>query len=109
MFFAGCALGAVGLLGLSPRTGGAGWRGALDLASGGGARLRAVATTVFAVGVALAVTGFGLAGTARVSSVTGGRDPALHDSASDRPIPYTPVCGGSAASGSACTRPTRAT
>ncbi len=93
MFFAGCALGAAGLLGLSPRTGGAGWRGALDLASGGGARLRAVATTVFAAGIALAATGFGLAATARASSVTRGIEvPALHDSASDKPIPYTPVC-----------------
>jgi hypothetical protein len=94
MFFAGCTLGAIGLLGLSPRTGGTGWRGALDLAGGGGARLRTVATAVFAAGIALAVTGFGLAATARVSSVTGGIEvPALHDSASDKPIPYTPVCG----------------
>jgi hypothetical protein len=93
MFSAGCALGAVGLLGLSPRTGGAGWRGGLDLASGGGARLRAAATAVFAVGIALAVIGFGLAATARASSVTGGIEvAALDNSASDKPIPYTPVC-----------------
>ncbi|MGH3290535.1 MAG: hypothetical protein ACRDP7_01875 [Trebonia sp.] len=93
LFFAGCALGAVGLLGLSPRAGGTGWRGALDLASGGGARLRAVATAVFAAGIALAVVGFGLAATAVVSPVTGGIEvPALHDSASDKPTPYTPVC-----------------
>lgn len=92
MFFAGCTLGAIGLLGLSTRTGGAGWRGALDLTSGGGARLRTVATAVFAAGIILAVTGFGLAATARVSSVTGDvMVPAL-DSASDNPIPYTPVC-----------------
>jgi hypothetical protein len=93
MFYAGCALGAVGLLGLSPRTGGVGWRGALDVASTGGARLRTAATSVFAVGIALAVAGFALAATARASSVTGGVEvPALHDSASDKPIPYTPVC-----------------
>jgi hypothetical protein len=92
MVYTGAALGAIGLLGLSPRTGGVGWRGALDLASGGGARLRAVATTLFAVGIALAVTGFGLAGTAR-ESITGGIEvSALHDSAPDKPIPYTPVC-----------------
>jgi hypothetical protein len=96
MFFAGAALGAVGLLGLSPRTGGAGWRGALDLASGGGARLRTVATAVFAAGIALAVIGFGLAATAKVSPVTGGIEvPALDNSASDKPIPYTPVCAAS--------------
>lgn len=44
-------------------------------------------------GIALAVVGFGLAATAVVSPVTGGIEiPALHDSASDKPIRYTPVC-----------------
>jgi hypothetical protein len=92
MFYAGATLGALGLLGLSPRTGGIGWRGGLNAASAGGVRLRTIATTVFAVGVALAVTGFGLAGTARGSAVGGTEIPALHDSASNNPIPYTPVC-----------------
>jgi hypothetical protein len=96
MFFAGAALGAIGLLGLSPRTGGVGWRGALDAASGGGARLRTLATAVFAVGVALAVAGFTLAGTATGSTFAGQKIPLLHDSASDQPHRYTPVCGGSA-------------
>ncbi len=96
MFFAGAALGAIGLLGLSPRTGGVGWRGALDAASGGGARLRTLATAVFAVGVALAVAGFSLAGTATGSTFTGMKIPLLHDSASDQPLRYTPLCGGSA-------------
>ena len=106
MFFAGCALGAVGLLGLSPRTGGAGWRGALDLASGGGARLRTVATAVFAAGVALAVIGFGLAATARASSVTGGIEvAALDNSASDKPIPYTPVCADAPGGFQVCLHP----
>ena len=106
MFFAGCTLGAVGLLGLSPRAGGAGWRGALDLASGGGARLRAVATAVFAAGIALAVAGFGLAATARVSSVTGGIEIlALHDSASDKPIAYTPVCADASGGFLVCLHP----
>ena len=106
MFFAGCALGAVGLLGLSPRTGGAGWRGSLDLASAGGAGLRAAAATVFAAGIALAVAGFGLAATARLSPVTGGAEvPALHDSASDRPIPYTPVCADASGGFQVCVHP----
>ena len=98
IFFAGAALGAIGLLGLSPRTGGVGWRGALAATSAGGARLRTVATAVFAAGVALAVVGFGLAGTAKGTVLAGTEIPLLHDvdSASDRPIPYTPVCGGSA-------------
>jgi len=96
IFFAGAVLGAIGLLGLSPRTGGVGWRGALAAASAGGARLRTAATAVFAAGVALAVIGFGLAGTAKMSVIEGTQIPLLHDSAADRPIPYTPVCGGSA-------------
>ncbi len=96
MFFAGAVLGAIGLLGLSPRTGGVGWRGALAASSAGGARLRTVATAVFAAGVALAVVGFGLAGTAQGSVLGGNLLPLLHGSAADRPIPYTPVCGGSA-------------
>ncbi len=96
IFFAGATLGAIGLLGLSPRTGGVGWRGALAAASAGGARLRTVATAIFAVGVGLAVVGFGLAGTAKGSVIAGTEIPLLHGSAADRPIPYTPVCGGSA-------------
>jgi hypothetical protein len=100
IFFAGAALGAIGLLGLSPRTGGVGWRGALAATSAGGARLRALATAVFAGGVALAVVGFGLAGTAQGSALDGTQIPLLHGSGSgssaEQPIPYTPVCGGSA-------------
>lgn len=106
MFFAGAGLGAIGLLGLSPRVGGAGWRGALDLASGGGARLRTMATAVFAAGIALAVIGFGLAATAKVSPVTGGVEvPALHDDASDKPIPYTPVCADASGGFQVCLHP----
>jgi hypothetical protein len=106
VFFAGCALGAAGLLGLSPRAGGAGWRGALDLASGGGARLRAAAAAVFAAGIALAVAGFGLAATAAVSPVTGGVVVrALHDSTADQPVPYTPVCAVAAGGFRVCLHP----
>jgi hypothetical protein len=106
MFFAGCTLGAVGLLGLSPRTGGAGWRGAPDLVSGGGVRLRAVAAAVFAAGIALAVTGFGLAATARLSPVTGGVEiPALHDAASDKPVPYVQACAGESGRFPVCLHP----
>jgi hypothetical protein len=105
MFCAGVTLAATGLLGLSPRAGGAGWRGALDLASGGGARLRGVATAVFAAGIALAVVGFGLAATAR-ASVTGGVEvPALHNPASDKPIAYTPVCADASGGFQVCLHP----
>jgi hypothetical protein len=105
MFFAGCTLAAIGLLGLSPRAGGAGWRGALDLAGGGGARLRAVATAVFAAGAALAVIGFGLAATARVSPATGGVVVPALDSASGTPIPYTPVCSDASGGFRVCLHP----
>jgi len=106
MFFAGCTLGAIGLLGLSPRTGGAGWRGAIDFASGAGARLRVAATAVFAAGIALAVIGFGLAATARMSPATGGVEvPALHDSASDKALLYTPVCAAASGGFQVCLHP----
>lgn len=105
MFFAGCTLGAVGLLGLSPRTGGIGWHGALDLASAGRARLRAAATAVFAAGIALAVIGFGLAATARVSSVTGDVVVPALDGASGKPIPYTPVCADASGGFRVCLHP----
>jgi hypothetical protein len=88
MFFAGCTLGAIGLLGLFPRAGGAAWLG------------------VLAAGIALAVTGFGLAATARMSPITGGTEvPALHDSASEKPIPYTPVCAGASGGFRVCLHP----
>ncbi len=105
MFYAGATLGAVGLLGLSSRTGGVGWRGALSAAGAGGVRLRTIATVVLASGVALAATGFGLAGTARGSAVGGMEIPALHDSASDKPIPYTPVCASAGSGFAVCLHP----
>ena len=46
-------------------------------------------------GLAAAGTATGLAGTAR-GEAHGMTIPALHDAASDRPVPYTPVCGGGA-------------
>jgi hypothetical protein len=92
MFMGGVALAAVGLLGLSPRTGGTGWRGALSAVSAGGALLRTVATVLFAGGIALAVVGFGLAGTATGSPAGGQSIPAFDDIAGAKAIPYTPVC-----------------
>lgn len=93
-FSAGVALAAVGLLGLSPRTGGVGWRGALSAVAGGGARLRTIAVSAVAVGAALAVTAFALAETANVSDPTSTLQiPALDNAlAGSTPIPYTPVC-----------------
>ncbi len=94
MFMGGVALAAVGLLGLSPRTGGTGWRGALSAVSAGGARLRVIATALFAAGIALAVIGFGLAGTATGSPSGGYAIPAFDNVAGAKPIAYTPVCAG---------------
>ncbi len=103
MFMGGVALAAVGLLGLSPRAGGVGWRGALSAVSGGGARLRTIALSACAVGAALAVAGVGLAATATGSPSAGYTIPALDAAAGSNPIPYTPVC--SAGSFQVCLHP----
>jgi hypothetical protein len=78
MFCAGVAVAALGLLGLP--------KGA------GGPRLRRSAAVVTAAGLAAAATAIGLTWTAHVGPY-GTVIPALHAAASDRPIPYTPVCG----------------
>ena len=105
-FMAGVALAAVGVLGLSPRTGGVGWRGALSAVAAGGARLRAIAGSAVAVGVALVVAAFALAGTANVSDATNTLQIPVIDNAlaGSKPIPYTPVCS-SAGSFQVCLHP----
>lgn len=80
MFLAGLALAALGALGLP--------------AAAGGRWLRGAATAVTAVSLAAAGTAVGLAGTARLEA-HGIVIPALHDAASDRLVPYVPVCGHS--------------
>jgi hypothetical protein len=77
LFLAGLAVAALGALGLPGRAGGR-W-------------LRGAAAAVTVAGLAAAGTATGLAGTARVEA-HGVVIPALHDAASDRPTPYTPVC-----------------
>jgi len=91
MFMGGLALAALGVLGLSPRTGGVGFRGVLYFASGAGPRARAIATAVLAAGVAAAVTAFALTETAK-PAISGWDIPVLHSAASDHPVPYTPDC-----------------
>jgi len=81
VFFAGLAVAALGLAGL--------------VAAAGERRIRTVAAILTAAGVAVAGTGAGLASSARLGP-HGMVISALHDAASDRPIVYTPVCGGSA-------------
>jgi len=94
MFMGGLLLVAGGLLGLAPAARVPGVRG---LSLGGGRRWLAVlAAAAVGCGVAASATAFSLAGTAKYSQATGWVIPALHDAASDRPVPYTPVCSGSA-------------
>jgi hypothetical protein len=80
MFLVGLAAAALGALGLAGRAGRA-----------GGRRLRAAAAAVTVAGLTAGGTAVGLAGTDRVAA-HGVIIPALHDAASDRPTPYTPVC-----------------
>jgi hypothetical protein len=81
MFLGGLAAAALGGLGLP--------------APAGGRWLRITAAAVTAAGLAAAGTAVALAGTARLEP-HGIVIPALHDAASDRPTPYTPVCGHTA-------------
>jgi hypothetical protein len=83
LFLAGLGAAALGTIGLPAASGGRWLRG--------GAAVLAVA------GLAAAGTGIALAGTARLDSRSGmTMIPALHDAASDRPVPYTPVCSHTA-------------
>jgi hypothetical protein len=102
MFMGGVALAAVGLLGLSPRTGGTGWRGTLPAVAAGGARLRIIALSFLVAGVALLVASFGLAGTGTGSPAAGYRIPVI-DGNTSSPVRYTPVC--SAGSFPVCLHP----
>jgi hypothetical protein len=81
MFLVGIAVAALGLTGLPARAGSRWLR-------------RAVAAGTLA-GVALAATAVGLASSAQLAA-EGVVIPALHDAASDAPLPYTPVCGRAA-------------
>lgn len=94
MFMGGVLLVMVGLLALLPAARVPGIRG---VSFAGRRWLTVVAATGVACGVAASVTAFSLAGTARYSVLaTSWEIPALHDAASDQPVPYTPDCTGSA-------------
>jgi hypothetical protein len=77
MFLAGLAVAALGLLGLP--------------ALAGGPWLRRAGAVIALAGIASAGIAVRLADTARLGA-HGMVIPALHDAASDRPIPYAPVC-----------------
>ena len=87
MFMGGITVVAVGLLAVSPAL----RRRGPSAAGGTGRWLRAVSVALVAAGVAASVTAYDLAGTAKLTAA-GWEIPALHDAASDRPVPYTPYC-----------------
>ena len=96
IFMGGLVLAAAGLLALSPAARVPGVRG-LSLAAAGGRTLAVLSAAAVAAGVAASATAYSLAGTAQPSSLTGNWEiPALHDAASDRPVPYAPVCTSAA-------------
>ena len=82
LFLAGLAAAVLGALGLR--------------AAAGGRWLRCAAAVAAAAGLAAAGTGVGLAGTARLEAHGMIVIPALHDTANDKPIAYTPVCSHAA-------------
>jgi hypothetical protein len=81
IFLVALLVGALGALGL-PATAGGRWS-------------RRAAALLTVAGLAGAGTAFGLAGTARLTT-HGVNIPALHSTADDHPIPYTPVCSHTA-------------
>jgi hypothetical protein len=81
MFLAGVSMALLGALGI---TGGGAWR------------MRAWTAVLTAAGLAASGTALSLAGTAHLDAHGMIVIPALHDAANDRPISYTPVCGGGA-------------
>jgi len=92
MFMAGITVALLGVLTLAPvfRLS---YRGLLSGVSRAGRWLCVAGVALLAVGAAAAATGVALAGTAKLS-VSGWDIPALHDAASDQPVPYTPDCAG---------------
>lgn len=93
MFMGGITVALLGLLTLAPvfRIP---YRELLAGVSRIGRWLCVAGVALLAVGVAAAATAFALTGTAKLG-VSGWDIPALHDAASDQPIPYTPDCAGS--------------
>jgi hypothetical protein len=93
MFMGGITVALLGVLALFPVLRGP-YRGLFSAISRTGRWLCAAGVVLLAAGVAASWTAFSLTGTAKLT-VSGWDIPALHDAASDRPIPYTPDCAGS--------------
>src|ERR1700733_11035358 len=92
MFMGGITVALLGVLALAPvfRLS---YRGLLSAVSRVGRWLCVAGIALLAAGVASAATAYALTGTTKLS-VSGWDIPALHDAASDQPIPYTPDCAG---------------
>ena len=82
LFLAGLTAMLLGCLGMS--------------AGAGGPWLGRSAAAITAAGLLVSGSAVALAGTGRLDPQGMIAIPALHDASSDRPIPYTPVCGGAA-------------
>jgi hypothetical protein len=92
MFMGGIMVALLGVLALAPVFL-VSYRQILSVVSRAGRWLCVAGVALLAAGVAAAATAFTLTGTARLG-VSGWEIPALHDAASDQPIPYTPDCAG---------------
>ena len=92
MFMGGLVVALLGLLALAPVSR-VPFRGLLSAFGRTGRWLCAAGVTLLVAGVAASSTAYALAGTARLG-VSGWAIPALHDAASDQPVPYSPDCAG---------------
>jgi len=92
MFMGGVTIALLGLLTLAPVLR-VSYRRPLSVVSSVGRWLCIAGVALLVAGVAAAATAFSLTGTARMG-VSGWEISALHDAASDQPIPYTPDCAG---------------
>jgi type II secretory pathway pseudopilin PulG len=92
MFMGGSTVALLGLVALAPFLRVA-HHGLLAGVSRTGRWLCVAGVALLAAGVAASSTAYALAGTAKLTA-SGWDIPALHDAASDQPIPYTPDCAG---------------
>jgi ABC-type transport system involved in multi-copper enzyme maturation permease subunit len=92
MFMGGITVALLGLVTLAPFFRVAS-HGLLASVSRVGRWLCVAGVALVATGVAASSTAYALADTAKLT-VSGWDIPALHDAASDQPIPYTPDCAG---------------
>jgi hypothetical protein len=92
MFMGGICVALAAVVVLAP-LGRVSFRGTRSVAGRASRWLLVTGAALLAAGVAASSTAFALAGTAKVT-LSGWDIPALHDAASDQPVPYTPDCAG---------------